>query len=303
MLRRAGQGDRARPRRPPPSSRSGPAAVRALRSRTAARWSARSRCPCPGRSCRGVWLPDPIGLAADAPSPHLTDASGTLLRPLEAEFGELCRDLAAVFGELALALVVDHRRRLYYGLDRRGLAFGEPEAVLDGTDAARRRRTGGSHHPCDGIGGARQLEADRLGGSLHAAVVVALHELAADLSVAVAQPVGEVLVAGVEPEAGEVLIAEPGRRGASGRLLAGEKQRNKQQNARHGRPFGGRVTITKMKVVALLLLLVSAAAAAPDKPAQPQEKPKQHKPKQKPKLRGKPPAPADPGAKEKTAMA
>jgi len=61
-----------------------------------------------------------------------------------------------------------------------------------------------------------------------------------------------------------------------------------------------------MKVAALLFLLASAAAAAPDKAAPLQEKARPHRPRQKPKLRGKPPAPADPAnarAKEKTAMA
>src|SRR5207237_7288052 len=64
---------------------------------------------------------------------------------------------------------------------------------------------------------------------------------------------------GVEPHAGEILVAEPRRRGI---FSAGETEAQQEQRARHGRPFAGGGTITAMSLRKALLPLLLLAFAA-----------------------------------------
>src|SRR5205823_11897133 len=74
------------------------------------------------------------------------------------------------------------------------------------------------------------LERDGVGRVGQAAVFLALEEFAADDVSVVAKAVGEVFVAGVEPDAGEVLIAE-----TRWAFFAGGEQEERGEQTLHGR--------------------------------------------------------------------
>src|SRR4051794_21736070 len=88
-----------------------------------------------------------------------------------------------------------------------------------------------------------KLEKDRIVRRLQAAAGLAFEELPADDLAVVAEAVGEPGVAGVEPHAGEVLIAEA--RGGRRRFPARDAERQGNHDARHGRPFAAGGTITE----------------------------------------------------------
>src|SRR5262249_15129882 len=111
---------------------------------------------------------------------------------------------------------------------------------LDRTGLAALRLSRGPHHPFERGGRALQFEGDRLRRVAQASVVGALPEVARYHAPVVSEFVSKMLVARVQPAAGEVLIAVL-RPLAGGKRQTGE---GKKQSG-HGRPFAGGGTITE----------------------------------------------------------
>src|SRR5438552_555237 len=152
------------------------------------------------------------------------------MRAFEAELGQL-RPWTGILRGAPFAVLAYVRLHLHHHLQRIGRTGDDLEAVLDRTGAAARRDVGAAHRAGQGRLGAVQLEEDGFRRRAEAAVFAVLLELAAQDVAVVAETIGEVAVAGVEPHAGEILVAEPRRRGI---FSAGETEAQQEQRARHG---------------------------------------------------------------------
>src|SRR5712691_6055581 len=129
----------------------------------------------------------------------------------EAELGQRRGDFAAVLRGFALAVLADGDRSLHDGLYRAGLTRLDLDAEFHGAGAAAREFVGGAHHASERGVGAVQLESDRLVRVFQAPILGALEEFAPQDPAVVAEAIGEMAIAGVEPDAGEVLVAEARR--------------------------------------------------------------------------------------------
>src|SRR5262249_1573270 len=118
--------------------------------------------------------------------------------PHEYELRPMGREIAPVLRGLALAVGADPDLGLDPRVHRCFRAGGDVEAEFDVAAALFR-----AHDAGEGLPGAVELEEDRLVRFGQAAVFVVLEELPADDVAVVAEAVGEVAVAGVEPDAGE----------------------------------------------------------------------------------------------------
>src|ERR1051325_10758780 len=123
-------------------------------------------------------------------------------RALETELYDRWRGLAPGREDEPLAILGNVGGSLALRLQGLGPAGGELDPVVHRAGAARRGLAGGLHHASDVVSAAVKLEEDGIVGWMHPAVVLGFEKFAPDDVAVVAEAVGEVLVAGVEPHAG-----------------------------------------------------------------------------------------------------
>src|SRR5207237_1396546 len=144
-----------------------------------------------------------------------------------------CRCETPVLFARPRAVVAHAHLGLGDDLHARRLARGELELEVDRAGAARRRLAARLHHAVEGLRPPMQLDENGLAGlrGRLASVLLAGVELAVHPLALVLEAVGEVLVAGVDPDARQILAAEA--RSGDWLLARGGGDESCQENAPH----------------------------------------------------------------------